>query len=473
MKIEQIYTGCLAHGAYYIESQGEVAIVDPLREVQPYIERATRNGAQIRYVLETHFHADFVSGHLDLAAKTGAQIIFGPNAKPQFDAHIAADGERLKLGNIFIEVIHTPGHTMESSCYLVYDEEGKAHSLFSGDTLFIGDVGRPDLAQHVVADLTQEKLAAHLFDSLRNKIMPLSDDIVVYPGHGAGSACGKNMSKETSDTLGHQKQVNYALNPLLGREQFIRDVLDGLTPPPSYFPQNVLMNIKGYQSLDRVMERGLQKLSPIAFEAAANETEALVIDTRDAEVFARGFIPNSINIGINGSFATWVGTLVPDVNQELLIVAEPGREEEIVTRLARVGFDHCIGYLDGGFEAWKQSGNEVDTITRIDAAELHQLIKAQPDLQLLDVRKKSEYDSEHVIGAINAPLDYVNDSQAAVNRNKVAYVHCAGGYRSMIFASILKARGFEQLIDVRGGFKAIRESELFTISEYVCPSTLL
>ncbi len=473
MKIEQIYTGCLAHGAYYIESQGEVAIVDPLREVQPYIERAERNGAQIRYVLETHFHADFVSGHLDLAAKTGAQIVFGPNAKPQFEAYIASDGERLKLGNIFIEVIHTPGHTMESTCYLVYDEEGKAHSLFSGDTLFIGDVGRPDLAQHVIADLTQEKLAGHLFDSLRNKIMPLSDDIIVYPGHGAGSACGKNMSKETSDTLGHQKQVNYALNPLLGREQFIRDLLEGLTPPPSYFPQNVLMNIKGYQSLERVMERGLQKLSPIAFEAAANETEALIIDTRDAEVFARGFIPNSINIGIDGSFAGWVGTLIPDVKQELLIVAEPGREEEIITRLARVGFDNCIGYLDGGFEAWKQAGNEVDTITRIDASELHRLIKAQPDLQLLDVRKKSEYDSEHVIGAINAPLDYVNDSQTLVNRSKTAYIHCAGGYRSMIFASILKARGFEQLIDVRGGFKAIRESGLFTISEYVCPSTLL
>lgn len=473
MKIEQIYTGCLAHGAYYIESQGEVAIVDPLREVQPYIERAARNGAQIRYVLETHFHADFVSGHLDLAAKTGAQIVFGPSAKPQFEAHIATDGERLKLGNISIEVLHTPGHTMESSCYLVYDEQGKAHSLFSGDTLFIGDVGRPDLAQHVIADLTQEKLAAHLFDSLRNKIMPLSDDIIVYPGHGAGSACGKNMSKETSDTLGHQKQVNYALNPLLGRDQFIRDVLDGLTPPPSYFPQNVLMNIKGYQSLDRVMDRGMQKLTPIAFEAAANETDALVIDTRDAEVFARGFIPNSINIGIDGSFATWVGTLVPDVKQELLIVAEPGREEEIITRLARVGFDNCIGYLDGGFEAWKKSGNEVDTITRIDASELQQLIKAQPDLQLLDVRKKSEYDSEHVIGAINAPLDYVNDSQSVVNRKKAAYIHCAGGYRSMIFASILKARGFEQLIDVRGGFKTIRESGQFTISEYVCPSTLL
>ncbi|MBU6325570.1 MAG: MBL fold metallo-hydrolase, partial [Bacteroidetes bacterium] len=427
----------------------------------------------IRYVLETHFHADFVSGHLDLAARTGAQIVYGPGAKPGFEAQIANDGERLKLGNISIEVIHTPGHTMESTCYLVYDESGKAHSLFSGDTLFIGDVGRPDLAQHVIADLTEEKLAGHLFDSLRHKIMPLADDIIVYPGHGAGSACGKNMSKETSDTLGHQKQVNYALNPLLSREQFIRDVLDGLTPPPSYFPQNVLMNIRGYQSFDKVMQRGMQKLSPIAFEAAANETEALVIDTRDAEEFSRGFIPNSINIGIDGSFATWVGTLIPDVNQELLIVAEPGREEEIITRLARVGFDNCIGYLEGGFDAWKAAGNEIDRIERIDAATLHKLYKAQPDLQLLDVRKKSEYDSEHVIGAVNAPLDYINESQTLVNRSKTAYIHCAGGYRSMIFASILKARGYEHLVDIRGGFKAISESGLFTISEYICPTTLL
>lgn len=473
MKIEQIYTGCLAHGAYYIESAGEAAVVDPLREVQPYLDRAARNGTQIRYVLETHFHADFVSGHLDLAAKSGAQIVFGSGATPQFEARIARDHERLKLGNIFIEAIHTPGHTMESTCYLVYDEQGKPHSLFSGDTLFIGDVGRPDLAQHVVAELTEEKLAGHLYDSLRHKIMPLPDHIVVYPGHGAGSACGKNMSKETSDTLGHQKEVNYALNPSLSREQFVRDLLEGLTPPPSYFPQNVLMNIKGYQSLDHVMQRGLQKLSPIAFEAVAHETDVLIIDTRDAETFSKGFIPGSINIGIDGSFATWVGTLIPDVRQELLIVADEGREEEIITRLARVGFDHCIGYLDGGFSAWQAAGNEIEYIERIDAATLHRLVKANPELQLLDVRKKSEYDSEHVIGAINAPLDYVNESQRMVNRHKTAYIHCAGGYRSMIFASILKARGYEKLVDVRGGFRAISESGLFTVSEYICPTTLL
>ncbi len=473
MKIEQIYTGCLAHGAYYIESDGEAAIVDPLREVQPYLERAERNGAKIRYVLETHFHADFVSGHLDLAAQTGAHIVYGPGAKPQFTAHIASDGERLKLGSISIEVIHTPGHTMESSCFLVYDETGKPHSLFSGDTLFIGDVGRPDLAQHVIADLTAEKLAGHLFDSLRHKIMPLANNIIVYPGHGEGSACGKHMSKDTSDTLGHQKQANYALNPLLSREQFIKNVLDGLTPPPSYFPQNVMMNINGYMPLDKVMRRGMQKLSPIAFEAAANETDALMIDTRDAEAFSRGFIPGSINIGIEGSFATWVGTLVPDVRQELLIIAEPGREEEVITRLARVGFDNCIGYLNGGMQAWIAAGNPVETIPLIDAATLNKQFKAQPDLQLIDVRKKSEFDSEHVMGSVNAPLDYINDSQQLVNRKKTAYIHCAGGYRSMIFASILKARGFNHLVDVRGGFKAISESGLFTISEYVFPSTLL
>jgi hydroxyacylglutathione hydrolase len=473
MKIEQIYTGCLAHGAYYIESNGEVAIVDPLRETAPYMERAERKGAKIRYVLETHFHADFVSGHIDLAKKTGAQIVFGPTAKPAFEAYVAADGERLKLGNIEIEVLHTPGHTMESTCFLLYDESGKPHSIFTGDTLFIGDVGRPDLAQHVISDLTQEKLAGHMFETLRNKIMPLADDITVYPGHGAGSACGKNMSKETTDSLGNQKKVNYALNPELSKEQFIQVLLEGLTPPPSYFPQNVLMNIKGYDSVDTVMQRGLQALSPIAFEAAANEAEALVIDTRAPQVFASGFIPNSINIGIDGSFATWVGTLIPDVKQPLLIVAEPGREEEVVTRLARVGYDHCIGYLHGGFDAWKLSSNEIDKIESIDAAELASRLENDASLQLLDVRKKSEYGSEHLLQAVSAPLDYINDSMALIDKRRTAYVHCAGGYRSMIFVSILKARGYDNLVDIKGGFKALKESGKFPVSEYVCPTTML
>lgn len=473
MKIEQIYTGCLAHGAYYIESDGEAAIIDPLREIGPYTQRAEKNGAQIKYVLETHFHADFVSGHLDLASQSGATIVYGPTAKPAFDAKIAEDGEFLTLGKVKIQVLHTPGHTMESSCFLLYDEHGKAHSIFTGDTLFIGDVGRPDLAQHVIAELTQEKLASHLFDSLRNKIMVLPDDIIVYPGHGAGSACGKNMSNETTDTLGSQKRTNYALRPDMGREEFIKELLHGLTPPPSYFPQNVILNIKGYESFDKVMQKSNQALSPISFEAAANETEAVIIDTRDPQVFAKGFIPNSINIGIDGNFATWVGTLVPDVKQEILLVSEPGRENEAIVRLSRVGFDNCLGYLDGGFESWKKAGNEIDNITSISADEFAKIFAENPDVQILDVRKKSEYESEHLPEATNAPLDYINDSMLKVNAGKTGYFHCAGGYRSMTFISILKARGFSNLVDVAGGFKAIKNTGKLKTTEYVAPLTLL
>lgn len=472
MKIEQIYTGCLAQGAYYIESKGEAVVIDPLREVQPYINKAEKDGAKIKYVLETHFHADFVSGHLDLAKKTGATIVFGPTAQPGFEAHVAKDGEILKVGNLSIKVIHTPGHTMESTCYLLTDEKGKEIGLFTGDTLFIGDVGRPDLAQKVVADLTQEKLAAHLYDSLRDKIMPLSDDIIVYPAHGAGSACGKNMSKETTDTLGNQKKTNYALQPM-SKEEFIEEVLDGLMPPPAYFPENVLMNIKGYESIDSVLDKGLQELSPEGFEAAANETDALILDTRDAQTFAKGFIPNSINIGIDGNFAPWVGALIPDIKQTILLVAEEGREEEVVTRLARVGYDNTIGFLKGGFEAWKKAGNEVDMIESISVDELAERKIKDPNLSILDVRKKSENYSEHIIGAENIPLDYINEHLSEVDKNKNYYVHCAGGYRSMIFTSILRARGFENLIDVQGGFKAIKDSGKFDVSNYVCPSTML
>lgn len=473
MLIEQIYTGCLAQGAYYIESDGEAAVIDPLREVQPYIEKAERRGAKIKYVFETHFHADFVSGHQDLSAKTGAPIVFGPTGmKMGFDAIVAEDGQEFPLGKVKIRLIHTPGHTMESACYLLINEEGKEEALFTGDTLFIGDVGRPDLAQKVIADLTQDKLAAHLYDSLRNKIMPLADDIIVYPAHGAGSACGKNMSKETTDTLGNQKKTNYALQEMT-KEEFIKEVTTGLTPPPSYFPQNVMMNIQGYDSIDDVLERGIKPLSPAAFEAAANETGAVILDTRDAQVFAKGFIPNSINIGIDGSFAVWVGALVPDLKQEILIVAEEGREEEVVTRLARVGYDHAIGYIQGGFESWAKDGREVDKITSVSAEELAHLIEKEKNVNILDVRKNSEYLSEHVIDAENAPLDYINDSMAHVNKDKTYYVHCAGGYRSMVFNSILKARGFDNLIDVKGGFDAIKDSGLFKVSDYVCPTTLL
>lgn len=473
MRIEQIYTGCLAQGAYYIESNGEAVVIDPLREVEPYINRAEKDGAKIKYVLETHFHADFVSGHIDLAEKTGAQIVFGPTAKPGFPAHVAQDGEVLKVGSATIKVLHTPGHTMESTCFLLADESGKHTGIFTGDTLFIGDVGRPDLAQKVVADLTQDKLARHLFHSLRNKIMPLSDDIIVYPAHGAGSACGKNMSKETTDTLGNQKLFNYALRADMTEQEFVKEVTDGLMPPPAYFPENVMMNIKGYESIDTVLERGNAALDPDAFEAAANETDAVMLDTRDASVFAQAFIPNSINIGIDGSFAPWVGAMIPDIKQKILVIADQGREEEVVTRLARVGYDQTIGHLKGGFQAWKEAGKETDQIESVTTIEMAELLKKDPSATVLDVRKASEHFSEHVIGSENIPLDYLNDHLAELRKDKTYLVHCAGGYRSMIFNSILKSRGYDKLIDVQGGFKAIKESALVPVSNYVCPSTML
>jgi len=474
MKIEQIYTGCLAQGAYYIESNGEAVVIDPLRETTPYIERAAASGAKIKYVFETHFHADFVSGHIDLAKATGAQIVYGPTEmKLGFDAIIASDKQEFKVGNITFTLLHTPGHTLESSCYLLSDENGKHNAIFTGDTLFIGDVGRPDLAQKVVANLTQDMLASYLFDSLRNKIMPLNNDLIVYPAHGAGSACGKNMSKETFDTLGNQKETNYALRANMTKEEFIKEVITGLMPPPAYFPKNVLMNIEGYDNIEEVLLRGTQALTPNGFEAAANETGALILDTRKPQDFAKGFIPNAINIGIDGGFAPWVGTLIPDIKQNILIVAELGREMEIVTRLARVGYDHAIGYLAGGFEAWANAGKEIDNITSVSVEEFAAAEQADPTIHILDVRKISEYQSEHLINAINAPLDYMNESMLKVDKSKTYFVHCAGGYRSMIFASILKARGYTNLIDVAGGFKAIKDSQKFKISEYVCPSTLL
>lgn len=470
MIIEQIYTGCLAQGAYYIQSVNEAAIIDPLREVAPYIEKAKAKGASIKYVFETHFHADFVSGHLDLSKKTGAPIIYGPEANPDFQAYIAKDNEEFRIGDITIKVLHTPGHTMESTSYILFDENGKAAALFSGDTLFIGDVGRPDLAQKA-AHLTQDELAGILFDSLRTKIMPLDDDIIVYPAHGAGSACGKHMSKETTDTLGNQKNTNYALRADMTREEFIKEVTAGLTPPPAYFPLNVKMNKQGYASFESVLKRGTHALSPDAFEAAANETGAILLDTRDPQAFAQGFVPNSINIGIDGGFAPWVGALIPDINQELLLITDEGKEEEVVTRLARVGYDHSIGYLEGGIAAWKASGKEMDEIESISADELSQLL-ADRHVNILDVRKESEHCAEHVIGSGNVALDYLNNSMTKLDKNETYYVHCAGGYRSMIFISILRARGFDKLIDIRGGFKALKESGRFKISDYVCPSTL-
>lgn len=473
MKVEQIYTGCLAQGAYYIESNGEAAIIDPLREVGPYIEMAKDRNATIKYVFETHFHADFVSGHIDLARKTGADIVYGPTTmKTGFDFIVGKDGQEFKLGNITIRLLHTPGHTMESSCYLLIDEDGKETSLFSGDTLFIGDVGRPDLAQKVISELTQEKLAAHLFDSLRNKIMPLNDDIIVYPGHGAGSACGKMMSDETTDTLGHQKKTNYALRADMDKEEFMDAILTGLTPPPGYFPQNVLMNIQGYESIDKIVAQGTTPLSVQAFETVVGETGALIIDTRDAQTFAKGFIPDSYNIGLDGSFANWVGTTIVDVKQPIVIIADAGKEEEVTTRLARIGFDHTLGYLNDGITAWKTAGKEMETITSITVEELT-MRQQNEEINILDVRRASEYNSEHVENAINAPLDYLEDSMTKIDPDKTYYVHCRSGYRSMVFASILKSKGYENLIDVDGGMKAIKESGKFKISEYVAPTTML
>ncbi|MAP54776.1 MBL fold metallo-hydrolase [Altibacter sp.] len=471
MKIEQIYTGCLAHAAYYLESNGEAAIFDPLREVQPYIDRAKRDHARIKYVFETHFHADFVSGHLDLKKKTNATIVFGPTAKPGYDAFIAEDGQIFEVGDYRVKAIHTPGHTMESTTYLLIDETGKEHGIITGDTLFIGDVGRPDLAQHVVSELTEEKLAGHLYDSLRNKIMPLDDALIVYPNHGAGSACGKMMSKETTDTLGHQKKVNYALRPDMTKEEFIKELLTGLTTPPGYFPQNVLMNIKGYESLDTVIERAKTPLTPEAFEAAANGSAVLMLDTRKPEDFAKGFIPNSVNIGLNGNFAMWVGEMIPDVKQEILLIADPGTEKEALQRLSRVGYDHTIGYLKGGFESWKKSGKEVDTIERISPETFEAEYRSNRSL-IFDVRKKSEFDAEHVIGAVNIPLNRINENLSQFPKDKPMLLHCAGGYRSMIAASILKQRGWDNVKDVIGGFQEISKTDV-PKSEYVCPTTLL
>jgi glyoxylase-like metal-dependent hydrolase (beta-lactamase superfamily II)/rhodanese-related sulfurtransferase len=474
MQIEQIYTGCLAQGAYYVISDGEAIIIDPLREIQPYLERLERDQVKLKYIFETHFHADFVSGHIDLAKATGATIVYGPTAmKTGFDPLIGFDGQIFKFGNATIQLLHTPGHTMESSCYLATDEEGVEKALFTGDTLFIGDVGRPDLAQHVIADLTQEKLAGHLFESLHNKILPLNDELIVYPGHGAGSACGKNMSKETSDTLGHQKKTNYALRPGLTKEQFIKEVLDGLMPPPGYFPKNVLLNISGYENINEVLHRGLHALAPKEFEVIHTSHKAVIVDTRDASDFCKGFIPGAINIGIKGSFAVWVGTLIKDINQEILLVAEEGREEEIVTRLARVGYDHAIGYLKGGMSAWTNAGFNVDIIDAVSVEEFAAIKADNPEINILDVRKESEFKSEHILGAINSPLDYIDKSMSIIDPHKTYYVHCAGGYRAMAFVSILKAKGFTNLIDVNGNFKDIKDTGEFQLTEYVCPTTML
>ena len=466
MKIEQIYTGCLAQGAYYIVSEGEAAIIDPLREVQPYLDRLAKDNVKLKYIFETHFHADFVSGHVDLSKKTGAPIIYGPTAAPEFEAIVAEDNQIFEIGKIKIKVLHTPGHTMESSTYLLIDENGKNHAIFSGDTLFLGDVGRPDLAQKA-ANLTQEELAGLLYDSLYTKILPLEDDITVYPAHGAGSACGKNMQKETVDTLGNQKQTNYALKQT-SKESFIAAVLDGLTAPPKYFGMNVAMNKKGYTSFDEVLAKGKTALSVDEFETAAEETGALILDTRNAAEFHKGFIPQSINIGLKGDFAPWVGSMIVDVQQPILLVCDDCTEEETITRLSRVGFDNVLGYLKGGFESWKNSGKEIDTVHRISPEEFAE--KFNENSKVIDVRKEGEYAAEHVNDAYSKPLAYINDWVGNINPDEHFFLHCAGGYRSMIAASILQARGYRNFTEVEGGFNGIKKTEKVPTTDFVCQS---
>jgi glyoxylase-like metal-dependent hydrolase (beta-lactamase superfamily II)/rhodanese-related sulfurtransferase len=458
MEIKQIYTGCLAQGAYYIESNGRAAIIDPLREVQPYIDMANARGAKIDYILETHFHADFVSGHLTLSEKTGAPIIYGPTAKPSFDARIVQDGEELSLGNVSIKVLHTPGHTMESTCYLLLDAEGKEHAVFTGDTLFLGDVGRPDLAQKA-ADMTQEELAGTLFESLRSKIMTLPDETIVYPGHGAGSACGKNMSSETVGTIGGQKAENYALRADMTKEEFVKEVTDGLLAPPAYFPLNVKMNKEGYEHIEDVIARGETAMKPEAFEAVATETGAVVLDVRHQSQFAAGHVPRSIFIGLDGGFAPWVGALIKDVEQSILLVVEEARLTEAITRLSRVGFDKVLGHLEGGVEAWKEAGKELDTVDSITSEEFAERMHSAP-LPVVDVRKESEYANGHVQDAMLAPLDALNDHLAGFESRPKAFLHCAGGYRSMIAISILKSRGIHGMIDIQGGFGAIKNTNV-------------
>jgi len=470
MQIEQIYTGCLAQGAYYITSNGEAAIIDPLREVQPYLDRLERDNVKLKYIFETHFHADFVSGHLDLSKATGAPIVYGTTAKPTFEAIIATDGQEFLLGDIKIKALHTPGHTMESTTYLLIDKNGKEHAIFSGDTLFIGDVGRPDLAQKA-ASMTQEQLAGILFHSLRDKIMTLPDDVIVYPAHGAGSACGKNMSKETVGTIGNQKETNYALRADMTEAEFIKEVTDGLLPPPAYFGMNVAMNKQGYESFETVLNNGMRAIAVNDFEAVVEETGALILDTRKNGAFAKGFIPQSINIGIEGDFAPWVGALIGDVKQSIILVTEIGQEEESVTRLSRVGFDNLVGHLNGGFEAWKKAAKEIDTVNRITAEEFAKEVKVG-ESKVIDIRKDSEYSAEHVEEAFSKPLSSINDWIKDIDPKEPFFLHCAGGYRSMIAASILQARGFRNFKEIEGGFNAIAKTEL-PKTDFVCQSKIL
>ena len=455
MKIEQIYTGCLSQGAYFVESDGEAAIIDPLREINPYIKLAEKNNSKIKYIFETHIHADFVSGHLTLSKATGAQIIFGPNARTSYPIKIANDREEFKLGKLTIIVLHTPGHTLESTTYLLRDELGNDHAIFTGDTLFLGDVGRPDLAQKDNG-MTQESMAGMLYDSLRSKIMPLGDDVIIYPAHGAGSACGKKISRETSGTLGSQKLKNYALKSDLSKSDFIKELTDGLESPPAYFPMNVKMNQEGYNDIEEILKKGKHALSPNEFERIANQTGALVLDVRNQIQFAKEHLPRSIFIGIDGGFAPWVGALIGNVKQPLLLITPDGREEETITRLARVGFDNTLGFLDGGLQSWKDAGKQTDTVSLIEATDLKERMSA--NTKIIDVRKTSEYKNGHIENALNIPLGQINERLEEIPTEGEFFVHCAGGYRSMIANSILKSRGIHLMTDVIGGFAAVKSS---------------
>ncbi len=470
MKVEQIYTGCLAQGAYYIESNGEAVIIDPLRETQPYLDKLKQEGARLKYIFETHFHADFVSGHLDLAQKTGATIVYGPMATTDYDIHMAKDGEEIALGQISFKVLHTPGHTMESTSFLLRDEKGKDYAIFTGDTLFLGDVGRPDLAIKQ-GEVTKEDLAELPYNSLRQKIMPLADDVIVYPAHGAGSACGKNLSKETWGYLGDQKKLNYALRADMTKEEFVKEVTTRLTPPPQYFAQNAMMNKGGYGSFDKVLERGVVALDAARFEAIVEQEEALILDVRTQEDFAKEHIPGAIFIGLNGSFAPWVGALIPDLQQPIVVVSPEGKEEETITRLARVGYDHTLGYLHNGMAGWKAAGKATAQIKSISAEKFAARLNNRKIARILDVRKPTEYLAQHLESSLNFPLDYINRNMNKLNRYDTYHIHCAGGYRSMIAASILKARGFDNLIDVAGGWKAI-EATNAPKTDYICPTKL-
>lgn len=470
MKVEQIYTGCLAEAAYYIESEGEAVIIDPLRETQPYVEKLEKEGAKLKYIFETHFHADFVSGHVDLAKKTGATIVFGPNAETSYDSYTATDGEELKIGKLTMKVLHTPGHTMESTTFLLRDEEGKDYAIFSGDTLFLGDVGRPDLAIKQ-GSITKEDLAGFLFDSLREKVMPLADGVIVYPGHGAGSSCGKNLSTDTWGYLGDQKKENYALRADMTKEEFVAEVTAGLTPPPQYFGKNAMMNKAGYDSFDEVLEKGNVALSADRLEELVGTEEALVLDTRSEAEFTKAHIPNSIFIGVDGSFAPWVGALIVDIKQPIVLLTPAGMEEEVVTRLARVGYDNTLGYLEGGIATWIAAGKETDSINSITAAELAVQIEQGLKGTVLDVRKPTEFLAQHTVGATNFPLDYVNSNMNRLDGKETYYLHCLGGYRSLIMSSILKSRGFHNIVDIQNGWHAIEESNV-PKSDHVCPSTM-